>query len=155
MNKMTRKKVPEWNLKTMQSQWEESFGCKVKTDGMNTEEVLQSNRGNWGRCEGGTASLDRRMRLKFFYLFIKNSSAIAMKTPFWSRSGSCECVLLVFVLNEVLCCLWLFFCKAAIIVQSWNSRCPWPWWPAEAAWIVEVLESNQWTRGTCLASPDI
>lgn len=29
------------------------------------------------------------------------------------------------------------------------------WWSTEAAYIVEVLESDQWTRGTCLVSPDI
>ncbi len=61
------------------------------------------------------------------HFFYKNSSDIGHADPILGRPGLCECVLLVFVLNELLCCLWLFFCKAAIFVPSWNSRCPWPW----------------------------
>lgn len=126
----------------------ESFGCKVKMDGMSTEEVLQSNRWNWGRCEAHTASLDR-------WIFIKKLGYHHADPIFRQVRLVCECVLLLFVLNEVLCCLWLLFCKVAIIVPSWNSRCPWQWWPAEAAWIIEVLESDQWASSTCLALPDI
>lgn len=50
----------------------ESFGCKVKTDGMNTEEVLQSNRGNGEMC--GWYGIFRQAdetEIVFCILFIK------------------------------------------------------------------------------------
>ncbi len=98
----------------MQSQWEESFGCKVKMDGMNTEEVLQSNRGNWGRCEVGTASLDRWMRLKLFYLFIKKIARLSPCRPHFEAGQACVSVCYL--------CLYWMKCSAVYGYSSVKRR---------------------------------
>lgn len=48
----------------------ESFGCTVKTDGMNTDEVLQSNRGNGEMCgwDGIFKQVDDNEIVFVFYL---------------------------------------------------------------------------------------
>lgn len=143
----------------------ESFRSRIKTDGMNTKRRSPV----WPR---------KLRQMWGWYGIFRQAGETETGGGFIKRTGYrhadpilrqvrlvCECVLVVFVLNEVCCCLWLFFCKE----ESWNSKCPWAWRPVESlrslspnsepgapAWRHQIYMScSFWLRDRCYASMQI